>query len=253
MTRAKKLKKSIRARAQKTGESYTAARRQLLAGKARRSATPAALDAKPTPAKPAAPVRKAGGAVSDATARQRTGHGLEHWFGVLDAFGAVEKGHTAAARHLFADHGVPGWYSQGITVAYERERGVRQVNQRCTGDYEVSVSRVVAAPAPELIRALRVPAERAAWLKDAAPEIPRALRAALDGPKAKALNVRPDGEGRLRYRDGQSAIEWRLTPKGAKTSVVVALTKLEDAAAAEARRVDWRAALDALRAHCTRA
>lgn len=252
MTRAKKLKKSIRSRAQKTGESYTAARRQLLAGRARRSATQQVAP-KTAAAMPAAPVRKAGGSVSDGKAREKTGQGLEHWFAVLDAFGAVTKGHTAAARHLFADHGVPGWYSQGITVAYERERGVRQVNQRCTGDYEVSVSRVVAAPAPLLIRALREPAERAIWLKGAAPEIPRALRAALDGPKAKAVNMRPDGEGRLRYRDGQSSVEWRMTPKGAKTSVVVALTKLLDGEAAEVRRADWRAALDALRAHCAQA
>ena len=47
---------------------------------------------------------------------KKTGHGLDHWFAVLDRFGAVEKGHTASARHLYEDHGVDGWYAQGITV-----------------------------------------------------------------------------------------------------------------------------------------
>ncbi|HEX7779978.1 MAG TPA: hypothetical protein VF424_12085 [Vicinamibacterales bacterium] len=65
--------------------------------------------------------------------RAKTGRGLDHWFEVLDRFGAVEKGHTAAARHLYDAHGVDGWYAQGITVAYERARGVRGVNQRRDG------------------------------------------------------------------------------------------------------------------------
>ena len=71
--------------------------------------------------KPAvAPTR---GSVTDEKAREKTGHGLDHWFAVLDRFGGVEKGHSASARHLHDDHGVPGWYAQGITVAYERARG----------------------------------------------------------------------------------------------------------------------------------
>jgi hypothetical protein len=66
---------------------------------------------------------------------------LDHRFDVLDRFGGSGKGHTALARHLYEDHSVPGWHSQGITVAYERERGVRAVNQRCDGEYEVSARR----------------------------------------------------------------------------------------------------------------
>ena len=72
---------------------------------------------------------------------------------MLDRFGAVEKGHTAAARHLHEAHHVDGWYAQGITVAYERARGVRAVNQRRDGEYEVSVSKVVAADTTDVIKA----------------------------------------------------------------------------------------------------
>src|SRR5688572_12825597 len=123
MTRARALKHVIRERAAKTGERYTTARRHVLAAVAR-------------PVAPAPPVRPAPppptkGSVSDAKAIEKTGHGLDHWFAVLDRFNAIAKGHTAAARHLFDDHNVPGWYAQGITVAYERARGVRALNQRC--------------------------------------------------------------------------------------------------------------------------
>ena len=140
MTRARALKQLIRSRAAKTGERYTTARRHVLASLPPRVDKPAA----PAKAERVEP-RAAKGAASEATIRQRTGHGLDHWFDVLDRFGAVQKGHTAAARHLATDHGVPGWYAQGITVAYERARGVRAVNQRCDGEFEVSVSKVVNA------------------------------------------------------------------------------------------------------------
>ena len=132
MTKDHKLKKAIRARAQKTGESYAAARRQYL---------------KPATPSPAAPAKNAkAGGMTEASARRVTGHGLDHWFAVLDAFspGGV-KGHTAAARHVADDHGVPGWHAQGITVAWERARGHRAMNQSCTGTFNVSVSRVVPA------------------------------------------------------------------------------------------------------------
>ena len=71
MTRARSLKKIIRTRAAKTGESYTTARRHVLAARG-------ASVASRTP--PAAPKEKAKGAVSDERIRELTGHGLEHWF-----------------------------------------------------------------------------------------------------------------------------------------------------------------------------
>jgi hypothetical protein len=87
MTQAKKLKKAIRARAKKTGERYTAARRHVLAARQRKSAGTAPR-----------PRTSSGGTLSGARTLDRTGHGLDHWFKVLDAFGAREKGHTAAGR-----------------------------------------------------------------------------------------------------------------------------------------------------------
>ena len=122
MTQDKKLKRQIRERAARKGESYATARRQVLRDRAKRKAAP--LDPKARAA-----TQKAGsaGAVSDAKAIEKTGHGLAHWYGVLDAFDAAKKGHTMAARHLREDHKVPPWYSQGITVAYERARGLRAV------------------------------------------------------------------------------------------------------------------------------
>ena len=143
MTRARALKQVIRARAAKTGERYTTARRHILKDLQQRT-TPSSRP-QSTPAPRAAAAGSAKGSVSDAKSLEKTGHGLDHWFDVLDRFGAVEKGHTAAARHLDETHHVDGWYAQGITVVYERTRGVRALNQRCDGEDQVSVSKVVSA------------------------------------------------------------------------------------------------------------
>src|SRR4029079_16856376 len=101
-------------------------------------------------APPPAPTVKGG--LSDAKGREKTGHGLVHWFDVLDRFGGVERGHTALARHLTRDHGVPGWHAQGSTRGAERARGARAAEQRRGGEFEVSVSKVIAAPVPDVVR-----------------------------------------------------------------------------------------------------
>jgi hypothetical protein len=197
------------------------------------------------PATPAAVTSKGG--LSDARSREKTGHGLDHWFAVLDRFGAVEKGHTASARHLYDTHGVDGWYAQGITVAYERARGVRGVNQRCDGEYEVSASKVIAADAATIIAAISEPRRRRQWTSGVDGDLVRGLAAALDGKGAKGFVVRPDGLGRFRYKWGDSTVQFYLTPKpGHKVSVVVSNMKLPSAAHVEARRTMWRGVLAAV-------
>ena len=249
MTRARALKQVIRARAAKTGERYTTARRHVLTELNTRATPtarfPAAV-ATPTP-KAAAPAASVKGGLSDAKAREKTGHGLDHWFAVLDRFGAVEKGHTATARHLYDAHKVPGWYAQGITVAYERARGVRAANQRCDGEYEVSVTKMIAAKPGEVIKAITDARLRKRWTAGVDAELAKALAAGLADPKSKGVVVRPDGLGRFRYKWGGTIVQLYLVPKpGDKVSFVVTNSKLADGAMVESRRALWRGAIDAL-------
>jgi len=247
MTQAKKLKRAIRARVKKTGERYAAARRHVLAARERRGAGKS-----PTPRPPAKETRRAsaGGALSDARVRERTGRGLDHWFEVLDAFGAAAKGHTAAARHLAADHGVDGWYAQGITVAFERARGLRAVNQRMSGHFEVSVSKVVHAPLERVAAALARPVERAAWLRGCDPALQKGLRDALSGEGARTVKVRAGKDAYVRYPADGKTIEIRVLAKpGGRASVVATVMKIPTAAAKEAQRAAWRQAFQGLKTH----
>jgi hypothetical protein len=250
MTRARALKSVVRARISKTGERYTTARRHVLAARGGGSRSPApAAPAAPSPAVTTPSTASAKGGVSAAKVLERTGHALDYWFGVLDRFDAAAKGHTAAARHLHDALGIDGWYSQGITVAYERARGLRAVNQRADGVLEVSASKVVAGSPADVAAAISRP-RRAAWIAAADPELAAALAAALRSPSSKGFVLRGDGLGRYRYRWGATAVQIYAQPKAeGKTIVTVTHSKLPDAATLEVRRAQWRAALSALAAY----
>jgi hypothetical protein len=266
MTDQKKLKVAIRARSAKTGESYTAARRQVLQAQEKKQAsaasepseTPALLplpvpplpeETAPERAKKAAaktPAAKSPrGQVNDESSRKATGHGLEHWFAVLDAFGSG-KGHTALAAHLGRVHQIPGWYAQGITVAYERDRGLREMNQACSGGFQVSVTKTVPVPVPEAAAAFSDPAKRRAWLASADPGLKEALEAAFTGPKPKEVKVKGTTGARLRYRWGAATVEILMTGKPTGTSVNVSTMNLPGASEVEAKRALWKGALEGL-------
>ncbi len=246
MTRARALKQTIRARAAKTGERYTTARRHILRELNQKS--PTAID-KPEGLSPQAKsvVKTAKGAISDASVLKKTGKDLAHWFAVLDEFGAVEKGHTASARHLYDAHGVDGWYAQGITVSYERERGVRGVNQRCDGAWEVSVSKTIPATTAQLVKAFTDARKRGAWISEADPKLANALSKGVADKKSKGFVVRPDGLARFRYRWDGTIVQLYAYPKpGGKMALTVQHTRLADANAVERHRGQWKTAFNLL-------
>lgn len=250
MTLQKKLKKAIRARSEKTGESYTSARRQVLLARDRKETPAVSVVPEEPPAPPApAPSSKTRGEVSDEAARNKTGHGLDHWFAVLDAFGAAGKGHTAAAAHLRKDHGVPGWHAQGITVAYERSRGLREVNQSCAGSFQVSVSKTVPASVAEVIRAFQDAGQRAEWLRGADPGLVQALDAAFTGDKPREVKTRGEDYAWFRFPWDGPIVEIRMTGKPKGTSVAADNAGLASPDWVERRRAQWRVALEGLRKH----
>src|SRR5688500_11174532 len=115
MTTQRSFKRLVRTRMEKTGESYTSARAQLLAADEPKAAGGPALS------------------VSDEVIRRRTGRGWEEWFDLLDEWGAAERPHGEIARWVAEEHGIDGWSSQSVTVSYERARGGRAVGQHADG------------------------------------------------------------------------------------------------------------------------
>ncbi|MFI7220654.1 hypothetical protein [Micromonospora maritima] len=224
MTRQKSFKSRVRTRMDKTGESYTTARRQLLAR----------TEPSPTPEVAPAGGRTQQDRISDALLRERTGQDWAGWFDRLDAWGAVDRTHTETARWLVDTHGIPGWWAQTVTVGYEQARGLRAPGQRRGGGFEAGGSRTVAVPVETLFHAFVDEPARRRWL----PDVEVRVRTAT-APKT----FRADWAG------GPSRIVVGLTPLGpAKSRVAVLHEKLADAGEAERFKAYWRERLATLKA-----
>jgi hypothetical protein len=227
MPTQKIFKQRVRARMTKTGESYTAARRQLL-NKAGGPASPETEE--PTTA--STPTDTAELMTSDEAMIRGSGRGHQEWFALLDAWGATERKHPEIARWLSETHGVPGWWTQNITVNYERARGMRRPGQMSDG-FSVSVTRTVAVDPEPLLAAFTSEDLRERWLPSA-PMQPRPTRAKLTA--------------RFDWSDPPSRVVVNVVPKSAgKAIVAVAHEKVPDAESARRLKAAWRSWLDDLK------
>ncbi|HEX6813658.1 MAG TPA: hypothetical protein VF384_18710 [Planctomycetota bacterium] len=153
MPKNKDLKRLVRSRMQKTGESYTTARMHVVSRRSEKA--PADAKTNPNGAARADELedlsQRAG--MRDAVIAAKTGRSWAEWVGLLDAAGGLELNHTQIAALVHEKYGVPGWWSQSVTVGYERIRGRRAVNQVAGGKFAVSKSRTFAVPVSTLARA----------------------------------------------------------------------------------------------------
>ena len=102
--------------------------------------------------------------MSSEAIEKRTGKSWLAWFELLDAWDAAKKPHGEIARYLAEEHGVGGWDAQGVTVGYERARGLRQVHGKRDGTFAVSASKTFPVPVTKLFQAFADDAVRRQWL-----------------------------------------------------------------------------------------
>ncbi len=217
MTKQKSFKRLVRARMEKTGESYTAARAALLGGSSNGSA----------PAD--SPVM----VMSDEAIRERTGFGWEEWFDMLDEAGATDWSHRDTARWLREEQGVPGWDSQSITVGYERARLGRGVGETATG-FSITASKTVAVPVETLFDAWVDEIRRREWLPD--------------GQLRERKSTRPR-TARYDWGDGTTRVIVGFESKGPQKSVVALQhERLADRDEADRTKAYWRERVSALKA-----
>jgi Domain of unknown function (DUF4287) len=230
MTKRKSFKGRVRARMEKTSESYTAARRQLLAKAAADPAEPVAPDVA-APAPVDAPEAKR--PYSDDVLRANTGRTWDEWFVLLDRWGAAERPHPEIARWLSEEHGVGGWWAQGVTVGYEQARGLRAPGQRRGGLFEASASKTVAVPVDRLYEAFMDPGLRERW---------------LPGAKLEVRAAKPGKSIRANWDDGSTRLVIAFTARGdAKSQVALVHERVPDAEAAAELKAWWRERVAALK------
>lgn len=114
--------------------------------------------------------------IGDEAVKAKTGKGWAEWFKILDAAGAKRMKHAEIASHLHKKLKVLGWWCQMVAVQYEKERGLRAVNQRGENDFNAGVSRVVQIPIAKVYNAWADPKARPLWLNGDTMEITTARK-----------------------------------------------------------------------------
>lgn len=217
MTQQKNFKRVVRARMQKTGESYTTARLHLVK-----------KEEAPAPA----PDYAALAGLSDESVKKATGCTWEKWVFVLDKAGGQEMSHPELVKYIREKYKTPSWWTQMVAVGYERIRGLRARGQQRGGDWSVSKSKTVGVPLAKLYAAFHARG-RAKW---------------MPGVTLTVRGTTPNKSMRLRWEDG-SPIDVGFMAKGdAKSQVALEHRKLPSKAEADRIREFWAERLAALAA-----
>lgn len=213
MTTQESFKRRVRARMAKTGERYSAARRALLTRAEPRTDSRGWVSAPEN---------------TDEVIRRNTGRGWDEWVALIDAGPGRDAGHTAIAAWLVQEHGLGGWWAQGVTVGYERITGLRLPGQMADGTFTANRSKALDASVEEL---------RALVLDDESREtlFPGMTATLRSRPESKSLRVRLDDAG----GDPLGTVLFSFEPAGQRTRLVVTHEKLPTAASVSVWKEFW--------------
>ncbi|MBV9419688.1 MAG: hypothetical protein JO348_07935 [Alphaproteobacteria bacterium] len=168
--------------------------------------------------------------ISDEKVKAATGRNWMGWFVILNRANANARPHKEVATLLKEKYGVPPWWSQMITVEYERARGGRALNERPGGTFSVNVTKVFPVPLPALFKAVTDPKKRAAWFPKGTFE-----------ESSKTENKYWRGK----WKNGR--IELGFYAKGdAKSQLTLESSKLAKAEDVEKERAAWKKAFEKL-------
>jgi len=168
--------------------------------------------------------------MADDAVKAKTGKTWKSWFSTLDKAGAKQLPHKKIAEVLSKQHGVPGWWSQMVTVEYERARGLRETHQTASG-YSVSATKTIATTLAKLYAATADAASRKKWF-------PRGTFTPSSQTKNKYLNGAWNGDARLNigfYAKGDD-----------KAQIAIQVNKLAAKEHVESEREAWKTALTKL-------
>jgi hypothetical protein len=175
-------------------------------------------------------------AMSDSAVKAKTGKDWTAWFNALDKAGAKKLPHKQIAELLHEKHGVPGWWSQMVTVEYELSRGLREKHQKSDG-YSVGATKTIATTLSKLYEATVDTDQRKTWF-----------------PKGM---FKPSSQTKNKYFNGEWKKSARLNigfyAKGeGRAQIAVQINKLIEKAEVEHEREIWKAALAKLQSSLER-
>ena len=134
----KDFKRLVRGRMLKTREAYTTARAQLLHGVKSRESRVENRESGERARDSRLATRDYAtlAGTSDAAIKAKTGCTWERWVFALDRAKAYEWPHPEIAKYVHEKFKTPSWWTQTVTVGYERIKGLRVKGQRRDGGFE---------------------------------------------------------------------------------------------------------------------
>ncbi|MBU1652435.1 hypothetical protein KKA00_09455 [bacterium] len=160
----------------------------------------------------------------------KTGKIWSEWFTVLDAEGAKGLDHKGIVKILVDKYQLDGWWSQMVTVGYERERGLRELYEK-SGGYEISCSKTLPVSVEQAFKAWQDDAVRKKWLSES----------------IIVHKATPHKSMRVTWIDGQKSISVNFYPRRVdKCQISVLHGKLPDSKAVDEMKVFWGEALKRL-------
>jgi len=170
--------------------------------------------------------------MTDEGIKARTGKGWDHWFAALDKAGAAKLDHKGITAILGGKMKVGPWWGQMIAVSYERARGIRAMNQKCDGEFSVSVSKTLPVDLSTLYEAVANDKLRAKWFPKGA---------------FKASSQTKDKYFRGAWGKNGARLEIGFYAKGeGKAQIALQVNKLDGNEAVEAERATWKKAMASL-------
>ncbi len=170
--------------------------------------------------------------MTDAGIKAKTGKDWAYWYGALDKAGAAKLDHRGIVAVLNGKMKLGPWWGQMIAVSYERAKGIRAVNQKCDGEFSVSVTKVMPVGLTELFTAATDAKTRKKWF-------PPGRFVETSNTKNKYWRGKWKKDGRL---------EVGFYAKGpGRAQIAVQSNKLSGSDAVDAERAAWKKALETFR------
>lgn len=195
--------------------------------------------------------------ISDAAVKAKTGKTWKQWFAILDKWGAKKKAHKDIALYLREKLGATAWWSQMITVEYERKQRGRKVGERpVEGGFTMDVQRTVKSSAKEAFDTFLQAQHAAKWFTKKAKADVRVggSYSNSDGDMGEFLAVDAPKRARFTWDNKRhcpgTIVELTVRSAGpGKVAVGISHSRLKSAKDREKMKQGWSWALDSFKSY----
>jgi hypothetical protein len=161
---------------------------------------------------------------SDAAVKARTGRDWRQWCTLLDKKNALTLPHPDIVKIVSALHNGGGWWSQAVTVGYERLRGKRVRFGRNDGTFSANASKTVPVARDRVQELIAAGHQRRRWapagLKAASTTSSRVFRFTDANGRRVDIYLQPKDDGRTIV-----AVEVSKLPRADDVAAVKAVWK----------------------------